>query len=79
MTTLESQLVTTSKHGAAGISPLGPKLTLSTLEICALTGLGRDHVQNLVRDGTLPNVSGNQKRILVPRIALERYLEQAGQ
>ena len=60
-------------------SQLGQKLTLSTIDICHLTGLGRDHVQNLVRDGILPNVSGNHKRIIVPRIALERYLEQAGQ
>jgi excisionase family DNA binding protein len=52
-----------------------PKLTLTTLEVCSLTGLGRDHVQNLVKDGKLPNVSGNVKRILIPRSALERFLE----
>jgi excisionase family DNA binding protein len=56
---------------------LGPKLTLSTLEVCYLTGLGRDHVQNLVKDGTLPNISGNTKRILIPRSALEKYLQGA--
>jgi excisionase family DNA binding protein len=58
---------------------LGPKLTLTTLDTCYLTGWGRDYVQDLVKAGTLPNVSGNQKRILIPRIALEKYLETGGQ
>ena len=56
---------------------IGPKLTLTTLEVCYLTGWGRDYAQNLVRDGSLPNVSGNPKRILIPRIALERFLQEA--
>ena len=56
---------------------IGPKLTLTTLEVCYLTGWGRDYAQNLVRDGILPNVSGNPKRILIPRKALERFLEGA--
>jgi excisionase family DNA binding protein len=75
---MEHQVAITSKQADANTHPLGPKLALTTLEMCSLTGLGREHLQNLVRDGILPNVSGNQKRILVPRIALERYLEQAG-
>jgi hypothetical protein len=54
------------------------KLTLNTKEIQSLTGWGREHTQNLVRSGALPNV-GNLKRVIVPRAALVRYLEQAGQ
>ena len=54
------------------------KLTVNTQEIQRLTGLGRDHIRNLVRNGTLPNI-GNSKRLLIPKSAVLRYLEQAGQ
>jgi excisionase family DNA binding protein len=57
---------------------IGPKLTLTTLEVVSLTGISRDQVQNLVKDGVLPNVTGNNKRIRIPRIALEKYLSNAG-
>jgi hypothetical protein len=53
------------------------RLTVNTKEIQILTGWGREHVLNLVRNKELPNV-GNSKRVLVPRAAIERYLEQAG-
>ena len=55
------------------------KLTLKTETIQALTDLGRDQVRKLVRDGIFPNVSGNSRRIIVPRVAVMRYLETAGQ
>jgi excisionase family DNA binding protein len=58
---------------------IGPKLTLTTLEVVALTGISRDMVQNLVKGGILPNVTGTEKRIRIPRIALEKYLEAGGQ
>jgi excisionase family DNA binding protein len=54
------------------------KLTLTVEEIVQLTQLGRDHTKKLIRDGVLPNV-GNAKRFLVPRTAVIRYLENAGQ
>jgi excisionase family DNA binding protein len=52
------------------------RLTLDVKEIMALTGWGRDHVRQMVRDRKLPNV-GTRRRLLVPRKALEAYLERA--
>jgi excisionase family DNA binding protein len=54
------------------------KLTMTPKEIVQATGLGRDYVANLIRTGKLPNV-GNTRRFLVPRVAVNRMLEQAGQ
>jgi excisionase family DNA binding protein len=54
------------------------QLTAGTQATQDLTGFGRDHIRKLVKEGKLPNV-GNSKRILIPRAALIRYLEQAGQ
>ncbi len=51
------------------------RLTVDTKEIMLLTQWGRDYVRLLVRNGTLPNV-GTQKRILVPRKALQEFLER---
>ena len=51
------------------------RLTVDTKEIMQLTQWGRDFVRLLVKNGTLPNV-GTQKRILVPRKALQDYLER---
>jgi excisionase family DNA binding protein len=54
------------------------QLTVGTQETQKLTGWGRDHIRALVREGKLPNV-GNSKRLLIPKSAVIRYLEQAGQ
>jgi excisionase family DNA binding protein len=54
------------------------RLTAGTQEAQELTGMGRDQIRKLVREGKLPNV-GNSKRVLIPRSAIIRYLEQAGQ
>jgi excisionase family DNA binding protein len=51
--------------------------TLTIPEIQKITRLGRMHVQKLVRDGILPNL-GTQKRFLVSRAAVTRFLEQGG-
>lgn len=51
------------------------RLTLKTEEIMELTGWGRDKTQALIKAGMLPNIGG--RRILVPRKALEQYLEAA--
>lgn len=50
------------------------RLTLDTKELMSLTGWGRDHVRHLIRSNALPNV-GTRRKILVPRKALDRYLE----
>ena len=51
---------------------LNLRATLKTSEIMALTGLGRDAVRRLVRNGKLPSIGG--RRILVPRAAVEQFL-----
>jgi excisionase family DNA binding protein len=54
------------------------KLTLTPSEIQKLVGWGRDFTIRLIHEGKLPNV-GNTKRFLVPRSAVLRFLEIAGQ
>lgn len=53
------------------------KRLLKTEDIRAEYGLPRDWILMLVRAGKLPNV-GRPRRILVPRGAIERYLEAGG-
>jgi hypothetical protein len=48
-------------------------LTVSDLQ--KITRLGRESVQQLFRNGILPNL-GNTKRFLTSRAALKRFLEQ---
>ncbi len=48
---------------------------LNTRELQKITRLGRESVQQLFRNGTLPNL-GNTKRFLTSRAALKRFLEQ---
>ena len=49
------------------------RLTLSTEEIRALTGLGRDKILELLRAGTIPSVRVG-RRYLVTRSHLEAFL-----
>ena len=57
---------------------MNAKLTASLVEAQNLTGLGRDRLRKLVKDGTLPNV-GAHTRIRIPRAALERFVNSGGQ
>jgi excisionase family DNA binding protein len=50
------------------------KRTLNTLDICELTGIGRDRVRALILSGALPNI-GSRRRPRVPRTVVERWLE----
>ena len=52
-------------------------LTLTVPEAGELLGLGRDAAYEAVKRGDLP-VLRFGRRLLVPRAALERMLEQAG-
>jgi hypothetical protein len=52
--------------------------TLNRAEIQAVTGLSRDAVLAKIKTGELPNI-GSQRRILVPRSAVERMLSGAPQ
>jgi excisionase family DNA binding protein len=50
------------------------KRTLNTLDICELTGIGRDRIRALILSGSLPNI-GSRRRPQVPRAVVEHWLE----
>jgi excisionase family DNA binding protein len=50
------------------------RLTYSVEEAAALLGIGRGLAYEMVRDGSLPGLRLGQRRILVPRRALEALL-----
>ena len=54
------------------------KLTLSVPEAGRLIGLGRNAAYDAAAKGELPTIKIGS-RILVPKVALERMLESAGQ
>ncbi len=51
--------------------------TLSVEETAEILGIGRNSAYEGVRTGEIPSIRIG-KRILVPRLALERILENAG-
>ena len=53
------------------------KLVLTVSEVAQLLGLSRNSAYQGVMKGEIPSVRVG-KRILVPRIALEKMLESAG-
>lgn len=52
-------------------------LTVTLAQAQVITGLGRDHLRALIRDGKIPNV-GPRTRVRIPRAALERWLDAGG-
>lgn len=54
------------------------KLTLTVQDTAQMLGLSRNSVYQGVLTGEIPHVKVG-KRILIPRAALERMLESAGQ
>lgn len=50
------------------------KQTLNTMDICELTGIGRDRIRALILSGALPNI-GTRRRPQVPRGFVEHWLE----
>lgn len=53
--------------------PVHLKLSLTTAEVFALTGLSDSSVRRLVADGKLARVPDTE-RVLIPRIDLDRWL-----
>ena len=51
------------------------KLTLTVDEAAQLLGIGRGLASSMIREGRLPHLRFG-KRIVVPRKALERFLEE---
>jgi excisionase family DNA binding protein len=64
-------LTTAPHHPRAAASE---RLTYSVEEAAALLGIGRGLAYEMVRDGSLPGLRLGQRRILVPRGALEALL-----
>ena len=64
-------LTTAQDHPHAGASE---RLTYSVEEAAVLLGIGRGLAYEMVRDGSLPGLRLGQRRILVPRGALEALL-----
>jgi excisionase family DNA binding protein len=62
---------TAQDHPRAAASEL---LTYSVEEAAVLLGIGRGLAYEMVRDGSLPGLRLGQRRILVPRGALEALL-----
>jgi len=53
------------------------RLTLTVPEAAKLIGISRMTAYGAVRDGTIPSIRIG-RRVLVPRAALDRMLDQAG-
>jgi len=66
-----STLTTTQDRPPAGDSE---RLTYSVEEAAQLLGIGRGLAYEMVRQGALPGLRLGQRRILVPRGALETLL-----
>ena len=54
--------------------PAPARLTYTVEEAAKLLGIGRGLAYEMVRDGSLPSLRLGQRRILVPRGALEALL-----
>lgn len=52
---------------------IGDKLALSVAEAAELVGLSETSIRRLVAAGTLPRVP-HTERVLIPRLALEEYV-----
>ncbi len=51
------------------------KLTLSVDEAAKCLGIGRNLCYNLCRQGKIPCLALGQKRLRVPKVAIERLLQ----
>ena len=54
------------------------KQTLSVAEAAKVLGIGRNFAYELARTGQLPVIKLGSRRLVVPRVALEKMLVQAG-
>ena len=53
------------------------RLCLTVPEVAKKLGLSRNFTYELVKRGELPSIRLGEKRILIPKIALEKRLEEA--
>jgi excisionase family DNA binding protein len=55
----------------------GKSLTFSASEVAKLLGIGKNTVYEATHTGQIPNIRWG-KRILIPKVALMKMLEEAG-
>ena len=55
--------------------PKPPQLTYTVEEAAEVLGIGRGLAYIMVRDGELPSIRMGQRRLLVPKAALDEWLE----
>lgn len=55
------------------------RLAFSVAQAARLLGISKNLAYQLASDGRLPTIRISEKRLIVPRRALERFLERAGQ
>lgn len=53
------------------------RMVFTVGEAASALGLSRNLVYELVRQGQIPSVRMGAKRILIPRVALERSIEES--
>jgi len=58
-------------------TPMQPA-TVTVEEAARILGIGRQTAYDLARQGKLPVLRLGKKRLVVPKIALQRMLEEAG-
>ena len=56
--------------------PSGGRLTFTVEEFAAAVGIGRNLAYDSVRSGAVPHIRVG-RRILIPRVAVDRWLSQA--
>lgn len=62
-----------------GSDLMNNRLTLTIDEAAEMLGVSRDTVYRAVRAGQIPTLKLGARRLVIPRAAFERMLEQAGE
>ena len=75
---MKQAVVNNSGGGRSGLpryAAIDKRLCITVTEAAAMLGISRNHAYDMVKRGELPVVRFG-KRILIPRIALEKRLER---
>jgi len=65
------------RRGLPSYATIDRRLCVNVPEAAEMLGLSRNFVYKLVREGKLPSIRFG-KRILIPRAALDKMLEEGG-
>jgi len=72
------QMANRKARGTRGLSPyatIDSRLCVTVPEAAEMLGISRNFAYQLVREGKLPSIRFG-KRILIPKVALEKMLEK---